>query len=99
MPGSLLPLLGEARVVAGEGSSQALGGRDERPMETISEGQRQHKLPALPDIEFAGQGDVAIRRTVELPVHPEVVSQVLPAVGRSHVTARASQKWDRGCQN
>ncbi len=99
MLASALPLLDEACAVTGERGTQSLGDRDQGVVETVAESQRQHKLPALPDIEFAGQGDVAIRRTVELPVHPEIAGQVLPAVGRPHVTARASQKRDRCCQH
>ena len=94
-----LPLLDEASAVSGEGSTQSLGDRDQGMVQTVAEAQRQHKLSALLDIELAGQGDVAIRRTVELPVHLEVVGQVLPAVGRPHITAGASQKRDRRCQH
>ena len=82
----------------GEGSTQSLGDRDQGVVETVAEAKSQHKLTAPPDIEFPHQGDVAIRRTVELRVHPEVVSQVLPAVGRPCVTTRAVKEWDRGPQ-
>src|SRR5574338_99812 len=77
MPGAL-PLLDEARTVPGEGRAQGLRHRDESVVQAVAEGQRQHELPALSDIELAGQGDVAIGRTVELPVHAEIVRQVLP---------------------
>src|SRR6185312_9620029 len=97
MAASVLPLLNEASAVRCERSAQGLGDRDEGVVETVAEGECQHKLPTLPNIEFAGQGDVAIRRAVELPVHPEVVSQVLPAIGRPRVTTGAAQKRDRGC--
>ncbi len=67
-----LPLLDEAPAVSGEGSAQRLRSRDQGVMEALAEGKRQHEFLALPDIEFPGQRDVAVRRTVELPVHAEV---------------------------
>ena len=59
---SALPLLDEAGAVIGEGGAQGLGNRDQGVVEALAEGERQHKLPALPEIDLAGQGDVAIRR-------------------------------------
>src|SRR6185436_20899652 len=99
MMAGALPLLDEARTVPGEGRAQGLRHRDQGVVQAVAEGQRQHKLPALSDIELAGQGDVAIGRTVELPVHAEVMSQVLPAIGRPHVTAGTAPEWDRGAQH
>src|ERR1043166_5832258 len=99
MLGRALPLLDKALPVTGEGSTQSLGDRDQAVVKAVAKAKRQHKLPALPDIDLAGQGNVAIKRTVKLPVHAEVLCQVLPAVGRAHVTAGASQERDRCCQH
>ena len=79
----------------GEGGAQSLGTLDQRVVERLAEGERQNELPALAQIDLAGQGDVAVERAVELPVHPEMMSQVLPAIGRPHVSARAAQKRNR----
>src|SRR6185437_1903543 len=99
MLGGVLPLLDEKSAMRGEGRTQTLRNRDQGAVQALPEGKRQHKLRALPDIDFAGQGDVAVRRAVEVPRHPEVACQVLPPVGRSHITAGAVQKRDRGGQH
>ena len=55
-------------------------------VKTVAESHRHTNSGLLPNIDFAGKAMLPSVR-VEFPVHLEVAGQVLPAIGRAHVTA------------
>src|SRR5579872_4750521 len=67
----------------------------DRAMECMAEAQRKGKLIARTQVDFAGQGDIAIECCSKLPGQPKMRSEVLPAVGRSHVAARTTHERRR----
>ncbi len=54
-------------------------------MVSFSESDGHDKLAVQANVDLAGQRNIAIERGAELPIHVEVVHQVLPAVAPAHV--------------
>src|ERR1035438_1738349 len=54
----------------------------------MAEADADSKLRASGEIDFSGEGDIAIQRGVVFPIHFKVVCQVRPAVVHAYVSAR-----------
>jgi hypothetical protein len=92
------PLLNEPLALIAKGGGEGLRKSHQCVMKALAEGESLDELPAVSEIEFADQSNVAVAGTVELPVHPEVPHQVLPAVAGPHVPAGTAGKRHRGSQ-
>src|ERR1700677_3869764 len=103
-----MPLLVEAFQVLIKGSRDCTQSRGQGRVMPFSESDRNYKFPVVADVDLAGQRDISVGRGTELPVHFEVVHQVLPAVApadkaatsASEATTRRHDQRDRmlGCQ-
>ena len=61
-------------------------------MRAVAEGKAHGEFLAIIEIDLADDGDVAVLRAIELPIEPEVVAQVLPAVARADESAGCLQE-------
>jgi hypothetical protein len=93
--GRLIPLLLVFRQVLVEGRSKRLQQIRECPLLAIAEREAERKFLSLANIQLSGQSDVSIAGALELPIHPEVVVEVGPAVARTNIAAGEVQKGDR----
>src|SRR5688500_4139409 len=64
-------------------------------MQAPAEREAEGKLPGLADVQLAQERDVAVLRDVEIPVHPEVLREVGPAVAGPDVAARSAEPGNR----
>ena len=64
-------------------------------MLTLPEREREREVATLREIELTGERHVPVARHVELPVHPEVVRQVRPAIARADVATGEAGKRNR----
>ena len=75
-----MPLFVEALQVLVERGGYRAQGRGQSSVMSLAEADRHHKFAVHVRLDLPGQGNVAIERGAELPIHLEVVHQVLPAV-------------------
>src|SRR5208282_646645 len=96
MAARAIPLFQESIAMHPERCTQRLKQGGDRAMKSAAEGEAERELADGAQVDLAGQRNVAVRRRGELIVHPEILGQVLPAVGPAHVAARALDER-RGC--
>src|ERR1700688_3124509 len=58
----------------------------------LSEGNGDREFISAPQIDFTGQRDVTFLGGGELPVHLEIVHQILPTIAETHVANRTARK-------
>src|SRR5260370_11704802 len=94
--GGSLPLVGECLAHLLERDAQRLPKSAQRIVLSRTECQTYREFRAPRKIEAAGQGNVAVERSIVLPVQVIVISQVGPAVIHANITARRFRKWNVG---
>src|SRR2546422_6890011 len=65
-------------------------------MQALSEGEPQRELARLSCVDLSEERDVAVLGHVELPVHPEVLGEIGPAVRDTVVPAGAADEREGG---
>src|SRR5215472_5055877 len=83
-----VPLFDKALQVGFKGNAEGLKESSSGSMAAASKRQTKRELVAARQIDLSGQGNVAICRTVVLPIQLQVVRQVAPAVACAHVSNR-----------
>ena len=81
------PLLDEALAVRSIGSGEGLHHAGESGMMAVAEADGDGELAAMSDVDLSHDGDVAVERLAELPVHGHVGGEVLKAVAGADVAA------------
>ena len=95
-PAGPVPLVRESFPLFPEGNREGLQERRGRVVQTVAEREPHRELPAIAQVQLAGEGDISIRGPVELPVHPIVDGEVRPAVALTDVAAGQAREGD-GC--
>src|SRR5262249_27443442 len=90
------PLLEEPFAVLRVREAERLEESRRRVMEAPAEREPERELVRASRVELADEGDVAVLRDVELPVHAEVPGEVGPAVRGADVPARPASERDGG---
>ena len=67
-------------------------------MEAVAEREPHRELPAVAQVQLAGEGDISVHGPVELPVHPIIDGEVRPPVALAYVAAGETREGDGGGQ-
>src|SRR4029453_10543920 len=92
-----LPLTNIAFALLGEGLGERLEQFGSGALVTSTKRNSDCKFPARRQIDFAGQRDIPVRSCSKLPVHLEIVHQILPAIAEADVTDRAPGEPTAAC--
>ena len=92
-----LPLTNIAFAFFCKGFGQRLKQFRRSALVTSTKCNRDREFTVVRQIDFAGQGDIPVRSCSELPIHFEVVHQILPTIAEADVADRAPGETAAGC--
>jgi len=90
--GGALPLLQEAGGILREGQRQRAHGLRKGRVVAVSDPDAECEFAAAAQVDFAGEGEIAVGGGAVLPVHAEVVGEVAPAVAGAYKAATDAGK-------
>ena len=97
-PARPVPLVRVPFPLLPEGNSERFQERRHSVVQSVAEREPHRELPAIAQVQLAGEGDISIRSPVELPVHPIIDGEVRPAVALTHVTAGQAREGEGRAQ-